>query len=923
MTISTFKKAIFIFAMAVTSQLAQAADSIGIVAAIKGDVFVINGSNKAKLDVKDKVYENQTLVSEGESTAQLIFNDQSIFTLGHNTEIVLDKFVYDSKSAEGESVINVTKGFFRFITGKIAKKRPDQVKVNTPFATIGVRGSGGIGEVKPTGQTTVGLTVCCLDVSNNNGSVPLDRPNFFTEITSPSAAPSEPKPFSNAQLVVLKDALSTDSEEAAENEEQETEQQEGTAPAEEGGATQEKAPTEEGDTDKEQKADAKPKKKAAVAAKFKDVAQAPKPQAPADADAVEQRQPLAERRVDLTTVAQETIEQRVTDNQLNAPTNVNIRKRGFVGGFMQQGGNSAFTDAVQGKVNLATNSQGKAFGQVNTYAEDGTSFHSAFKTTAEGVTFDEQYTLNQQSNTFRQSNELLIARNADGDLNFYDSRNFAETPETIGLTANNSLVAMNGNFAVSSKPTPSDTSAPYITIYERTGGVWATKASLNFTGVLTQLQSDLSLPNIGFSSYGNTGEYNYVDIAENGHAFVGLSLFDNNTANGGSGFAGIILEFDDSGTFVRSITQPTGMQVNEKFGDVFKVVGNKLYAATNSSKQLFEIDLTDTANYRSVNLITGFNSVLAKMDANENFIVVRDSNGKTQLVNAQTFNTIQQFDLGSNANLSLAGDQLAIANTDTNKIELYQFNAAENKLNKTFEILAGDVLAIELTAEGVYINRNTAAGGKLYFAPRLADGTFGVQKEITSFSSSTSSTGDMDSDKGSFSTTAQNAQLVRQTGGCNDCQFVHWGLWNGTFENAGAEAGSVEANAAFVAGELTTTTDLNQLATNNVQATYSGALIGSLNNGAIQQNGVLNMAVDFNARNVSMDSSSFAGYSFANSNMGWDSGQNVFTGTFDVSGGSGSVEGAFFGPNAVETGGNFGFTAGADTASGIFIGKQN
>lgn len=317
------------FIVGLTSQLAQAVESIGLVAALKGNVYAVENGQRTRLDVKSKVYENQKLISVGESTAQLLFKDQSIFTLGHDTEIVLDTFIYNADNAEGESVINVTKGFFRFITGKIAKKRPEQVKVTTPFATIGVRGSGGIGQVLPTGQTTVGLTVCCLDVSNGQGTVPLDRPNFFTEITSPTAAPTEPKPFATAQLAAMNKALSTEAEDQSESEEQEAgdKKQEGDGENSEGDKA---APKEKKDAKEPASKEKAAKKKAAAKAAPKFAKLAPlsgdDATTSADQEAGEPRQPhLAPPKVETSQASQ--------DNAENTQTNVaGFFRKGFAGG---------------------------------------------------------------------------------------------------------------------------------------------------------------------------------------------------------------------------------------------------------------------------------------------------------------------------------------------------------------------------------------------------------------------------------------------------------------------------------------------------------------------------------------------------------------------------------------------------------------
>jgi len=193
-----FNKFVFVLgltALTFSPVLAQAVESIGFAALVKGEVKAIDINGvETQLKSKDQVFENQRIVTLAQSKVQLIFKDDSIFTLGQNAEIKLDKFVYNTETQEGNSLIEATKGLFKFVTGKIAKKNPKQVKINTPFATIGVRGSGGLVDLKPTGEMLMSVTECCLDLTSRGSgeTVPLNQVNTFSRVTSPDQAPSTP-----------------------------------------------------------------------------------------------------------------------------------------------------------------------------------------------------------------------------------------------------------------------------------------------------------------------------------------------------------------------------------------------------------------------------------------------------------------------------------------------------------------------------------------------------------------------------------------------------------------------------------------------------------------------------------------------------------------------------------------------------------
>jgi hypothetical protein len=115
---------------------ASAASKIGVAAAVKNDVRA-GGRNLA---VGGDVNAQERVVTGESSTAQLLFLDQTNLSVGPNSEVTLDRFVYDPNRGTGTVVINASKGALRFVSGS---QRPGTYQIKTPVATIGVRGSVG------------------------------------------------------------------------------------------------------------------------------------------------------------------------------------------------------------------------------------------------------------------------------------------------------------------------------------------------------------------------------------------------------------------------------------------------------------------------------------------------------------------------------------------------------------------------------------------------------------------------------------------------------------------------------------------------------------------------------------------------------------------------------------------------------------
>ena len=70
---------------------------------------------------------------------QVLLVDGSTFTLGPDSNLVIDKFVYDPRSGTGELAASFSKGALRFVGGKLSKQAPG-VKVKTPAGELTVRG---------------------------------------------------------------------------------------------------------------------------------------------------------------------------------------------------------------------------------------------------------------------------------------------------------------------------------------------------------------------------------------------------------------------------------------------------------------------------------------------------------------------------------------------------------------------------------------------------------------------------------------------------------------------------------------------------------------------------------------------------------------------------------------------------------------
>ena len=159
---------------------------------------VLPGQAERTILLEDEVYRNETVSTDGSGIAQLLFLDNSALTISPNSEVVIDEFVYNPKTGVGNLVVRMTKGFMRFVGGRISKQ--NEVQVVTPTATVGIRGGIASVRVRDTGETVAILGFGALSVRTEQGAVDVQRPGFKVTAASADAAPSEPVQASTAEL---------------------------------------------------------------------------------------------------------------------------------------------------------------------------------------------------------------------------------------------------------------------------------------------------------------------------------------------------------------------------------------------------------------------------------------------------------------------------------------------------------------------------------------------------------------------------------------------------------------------------------------------------------------------------------------------------------------------------------------------------
>ncbi|MGH6750603.1 MAG: FecR domain-containing protein [Bradyrhizobium sp.] len=120
-------------------------EPIGNVATVVGSASVVRNNETTPLKVKDDIYLNDVVQTGAKSALGITFSDATTFNLKANAQITIDSYVYEDGGKQNAGVFDVAKGTVAFVAAAVAKT--GDMKITTPTATLGIRGTTGLVEV--------------------------------------------------------------------------------------------------------------------------------------------------------------------------------------------------------------------------------------------------------------------------------------------------------------------------------------------------------------------------------------------------------------------------------------------------------------------------------------------------------------------------------------------------------------------------------------------------------------------------------------------------------------------------------------------------------------------------------------------------------------------------------------------------------
>jgi len=117
--------------------------SAGIIKSVSGEVMITSAHQTTSIKAVPnmKIIQGDSIKTGVKGSVGLTFDDDTVISLGPNSEIVIQEFLFNPVEKKLSFVAKMIKGTFSFLSGQIIKLAPDKVQLKTPDATLAIRGT--------------------------------------------------------------------------------------------------------------------------------------------------------------------------------------------------------------------------------------------------------------------------------------------------------------------------------------------------------------------------------------------------------------------------------------------------------------------------------------------------------------------------------------------------------------------------------------------------------------------------------------------------------------------------------------------------------------------------------------------------------------------------------------------------------------
>lgn len=129
------------FSISVISFAEASENYIGTIKEMTGNVTIARGAKKIAAEQGTEIEVDDEILTDSDGSAGILFLDETTLSLGPKSKVAIKDYIYNPDSSQFSFVVKIFKGTASYVSGLIAKLRPESAEFITPSATIGIRGT--------------------------------------------------------------------------------------------------------------------------------------------------------------------------------------------------------------------------------------------------------------------------------------------------------------------------------------------------------------------------------------------------------------------------------------------------------------------------------------------------------------------------------------------------------------------------------------------------------------------------------------------------------------------------------------------------------------------------------------------------------------------------------------------------------------
>ena len=130
-----------ILVLTATTSFAAESDAAGRIKVASGEAYIVRGREMLPARIGEVILASDGLKTGADGRLGVTLKDNTRVSLGPASEVRLESFVYNPSAGSMGLVLKFVRGVAAYVSGRIAKLSPDSIRLETPAAIVGVRGT--------------------------------------------------------------------------------------------------------------------------------------------------------------------------------------------------------------------------------------------------------------------------------------------------------------------------------------------------------------------------------------------------------------------------------------------------------------------------------------------------------------------------------------------------------------------------------------------------------------------------------------------------------------------------------------------------------------------------------------------------------------------------------------------------------------